>query len=132
MTQAVEEMLRYCGPVQSTKPNYAAESRTLSGVEIKQGEMVFPLLGAANRDPAQFDDPDRFDIGRAIRPNLGLGSGIHFCLGASLARLETARSLAALLERFSTIELGAPRSQLKRSRALLWYRLTELPVRLRR
>ena len=87
---AVEEIIRHRGPILSTKPNYTMEAITLHGVTIPKGKPVMPLFGAANHDPRAFDDPQTFDIGRTPNRHLGFGHGVHFCLGAHLARLEPA------------------------------------------
>ena len=100
-----DELLRYDGTVQITA-RLAAEPVELDGVVIAAGDPVFPLLGAANRDPARFVDPDRLDVTRSdVRP-LTFGGGLHFCLGAALARVETEIVFRKLLERFATIELA--------------------------
>ena len=98
---AVDEVLRYQPPVQ-VDARYTFEDVKVGGHSVAQGSMVLTLLGAANRDPAVIDDPDRFDIGRQDTPLLSFGSGIHYCLGASLARLEGQVVLAGLLDRFKT------------------------------
>ena len=85
---AVEECLRYCGPVHSTKPFYAREDVEWHGVTIPKGSMVMPWLGAANSDPRAFEKPEVFDIARSPNRHLGFFQGLHFCLGASLARME--------------------------------------------
>src|SRR6478752_6299530 len=79
----------------------------LHGVAVSAGSMVLAVIGAANRDPAAFPDPGRFDIARAPNPHLAFGHGPHFCLGAPLARLEARIALADLLARTSAIELTA-------------------------
>src|SRR5204862_3733658 len=84
---AVEELLRYDGPVQRTA-RIPSMDLTIGGREIRKGEMVMPFIGAADRDPAQFADPDRLDIGRSENRHIAFGWGIHFCLGAPLARVE--------------------------------------------
>jgi len=105
---AVEELLRYDSPVQITaRTTY--EDVTVGGERIEAGTTVLALLGAANRDPLKFTDPDRFDVGRSEAPPLSFGSGIHHCLGAALARLEAQVVLDRLLDRFSTVELVGPR-----------------------
>ncbi len=106
MDSAIEEVLRFNGPVQSTKPNYAAEAVTLHDVTIPRGAMVMPLLGAANHDPAVFENPDLFDIGRTPNRHLGFGQGIHYCLGAPLARIETKIALTNLLDRNPNLRLA--------------------------
>ena len=100
----VEELLRYDSSVQLTA-RVAHEEVELGGATIPKGEYVIALLGAANRDPAQFDDPDRLDVARQnVRP-LSFGGGIHHCLGAQLARLEAELVFAALIERLPTLDL---------------------------
>ena len=101
---AVEELLRYDSPVQITART-AYEDIGIAGHTVPSGTTVLALLGAANRDPARFTDPERFDVGRSEGPALSFGSGIHYCLGAALARLEGQIVLDRLLERFATWEL---------------------------
>jgi pimeloyl-[acyl-carrier protein] synthase len=104
---AVEEMLRYEGPVQLAT-RLAKVDLELHGVAIRQGQAVYLVLAAANRDPAQFTDPDRFDVGRIENKHVAFGAGLHFCLGAPLARLEAQLTLHALRERFPNgLRLGA-------------------------
>jgi cytochrome P450 len=102
---AVEELLRYDGPVHLTA-RHALERVELCGQHIDEGELLVLLLGAANRDPARFDDPDRLDLGRERNAHLGFGVGIHFCLGAPLARMEAQVALPALLARLPGLSLG--------------------------
>src|SRR5215813_1835495 len=85
ITSAVEELLRYDGPVQRTA-RVPSEDIAIGDRVIPKGELVMPFIGAADRDPAQFPDPDRLDIGRADNRHIAFGWGIHFCLGAPLAR----------------------------------------------
>ncbi|MGE5286090.1 MAG: cytochrome P450, partial [Micromonosporaceae bacterium] len=103
---AVEEMLRYDSPIQ-LDGRTALEPVTLAGAEIPAGQLVIMLLGAANRDPARFAGPDRFDVTRDQGPHLSFAAGIHFCLGAHLARLEANVVFSQLLGRFPKIELAA-------------------------
>ena len=98
---AVEEVLRFEPPVQLDS-RYAFADVEVAGHAVSKGHSVITLLGAANRDPAVVDDPDTFDVGRAEVPLLSFASGIHYCLGASLARLEGVVVLAGLLDRFAT------------------------------
>jgi cytochrome P450 len=101
---AVEEMLRYDTAVQRGW-RIAAGDIEIDGCRIKKGDLVLPMLGAANRDPAQFPEPDRFDICRQDNKHLGFGYGIHFCLGAPLARLEVPIAINTLLRRFPDLRL---------------------------
>ncbi|MEN3314370.1 MAG: hypothetical protein V7605_604 [Acidimicrobiaceae bacterium] len=104
----VEELLRYDSPVQITART-AYEPIDVAGHDVEAGETVLALLGAANRDPDHFTDPDRLDVGRDGGAALSFGSGIHYCLGAALARLEGQVVLDRLLERFATWELVGDR-----------------------
>ena len=96
---AVEELMRYDGPVQGTG-RVATEELEIDGRKIETGQVVFMLLAAANRDPARFENPDELDIGRRDNPHLAFGDGIHFCLGAPLARTEGQIAIETLLRRF--------------------------------
>ena len=101
---AVEELLRYDGPVQATV-RVAAEDIDIDGNEIEAGSLILVGIGAANHDPAVFTEPERLDVGRDPNPHLAFGFGAHFCLGAPLARLEAEICLSALLERFPRLGL---------------------------
>jgi cytochrome P450 len=101
---AVEEMIRYDSPLQLFERT-AISTTTIEDVVVEQGQKIAALLGAANRDPAVFPDPDRFDVTRADNPHLGFGAGIHFCVGAPLARVELQTSLRTLLRRFPRLAL---------------------------
>jgi len=105
--RAIEEMLRYDGPVQATG-RYLTSEVDISGTVLKPGMVTIVMLAAANRDPAQFPDPDRFDITRDPNPHVAFGDGIHFCLGAALARLEGAIAFSSALRRFPTLRLAQP------------------------
>ena len=96
MPAAIEETLRYDPPIQMLFRN-ATRDVELGGVAIPKGAYVVPLLGSANRDERRFRDADRFDLDRDTRGQLGFGFGAHFCLGASLARLEARTALEALV-----------------------------------
>jgi pimeloyl-[acyl-carrier protein] synthase len=106
---AIEELLRYDGPVQATV-RVATEDVELGGQRVEAGSLLLVGIGAANHDPAVFDDPERLDVGRDPNPHLAFGFGPHFCLGAPLARLEGAIALRALVERFPDLrcEVDAP------------------------
>jgi cytochrome P450 len=105
---AVEELLRFDSPVQLTG-RIAAQPIELGGQHIEAGQWVLPLLGAANRDPQHFAEPDRLDLTRNPNPHLGFGRGIHFCLGAPLARLEGQLAIGALVQKLRHLDLaGTP------------------------
>jgi cytochrome P450 len=107
LPNAVLELLRYDTPVQANR-RIARDAIELGGVEIAAGDKMLLLLGAANRDPAQFVEPDRLDIARpGIRP-LSFGGGVHFCLGAPLALLEAEIAISALVHRLTNVELAGP------------------------
>ena len=96
----IEEVLRYRAPLQWML-RLARHEVELHGHLVPAGDLILPMIGAANRDPRQFPDPNRFDITRHPNPHLAFGQGIHFCLGAALARLE---SKIALTELFSRVK----------------------------
>ncbi|WP_331732194.1 cytochrome P450 (plasmid) [Streptomyces sp. NBC_00015] len=113
---AVEELSRYEGPALLAIRRFPVEDVTIGGVVVPAGETVLLSLSAANRDPMRFPDPERLDIGRDASGHLALGHGIHYCLGAPLARAETEIALTALLERFTVLELdGDDAAQWRRS-----------------
>ena len=95
----VEEFLRYDSPVQMTD-RVAKQDCEIGGQPIRKGQFVVALLGAANRDPEVFADPDRLDLARSQNPHLSFGQGSHFCLGAQLARAEAQIAIEALIRRF--------------------------------
>jgi cytochrome P450 len=107
---AIEEFLRYDGPVQATI-RVAREDIEIDGHEVEEGSLMLVGIGAANHDPAVFEEPERLDVGRDPNPHLAFGFGAHFCLGAPLARLEGEIAFRVLLERFPhmTLESEAPK-----------------------
>ncbi|MET9675090.1 cytochrome P450 [Streptomyces sp. NPDC006482] len=108
---AIEESLRYDGPVETSTFRFTREAVTIGGTEVPAGQSVLVGIGALDRDPARFPEPDRFDIRRDTRGHLAFGHGVHYCLGAPLARLEARIALRTLLDRFPRLELdpeGAP------------------------
>ena len=124
---AVEEFLRYDGPSLSVARVVSAD-HAIAGKQLKAGDRVFAMVSAANRDPRAFDDPQALDIGRSPNRHLTFGFGLHFCMGAPLARLEGQRCIARLLQRFGRIE-RAP-GQTTWVDALVMRGLSSLPVQL--
>lgn len=102
---AVEELLRYDSPVQGTGRRASADTE-IGGVQISTGQWVNVFIGSANRDPAQFHEPDRLDITRSENRHLSFSHGAHYCLGAPLARLEAQIAIATLLRRFPHLRLA--------------------------
>jgi cytochrome P450 len=114
---AIEELLRYDGPVQRTARMPSTEV-TIGGRTIKSDEMVMPFIGAADRDPAQFPDPDRLDIARADNRHVAFGMGIHFCLGAPLARVEGQIAINTLVQRLPKLALATEQPEHRQSLTL--------------
>lgn len=104
MPSAVEELLRYAGPVHGTG-RVPKEDIEIAGHVFHEGEMVFTLIAAGNRDPSHYPDPDKLDVGRNPTDHLALGDGIHFCLGAPLARAEAQIAIGSLIDRFPKLRL---------------------------
>jgi cytochrome P450 len=125
---AVEEMLRFCGPVHGSKPAYATEEITLHGVQIPKGAAVVPIWGAANHDPDVFEDPERFDITRSPNHHLAFGHGSHYCLGSQLAKMEVRVAVQTLLERNPNLRLAVEPADLRVQRMPFWHRYESMPV----
>jgi len=124
INSAVEEILRYQAPIQIN--NRRAKTATeLGGVALPEGAQVHLMIGAANRDPAQFPDPDRFDISRRNNRHLSFGLGIHVCAGNALARIEGVIAFGKLFERFPGLHLTGPA---KLSERVRFREIWELPV----
>jgi cytochrome P450 len=128
---AVEELLRYANPLNHATDRFTLESATIGGVVIPAREWVVCVTSSANRDPARFADADRLDLGRDAGGHLAFGHGIHYCLGAPLARLEGEIAFGALLDRFPSLSLAVPASSLRWRQSSLIHGLETLPVRLR-
>jgi cytochrome P450 len=124
----VEELLRYDGPVELATWRFATRPLTLGGQDIAAGDPVLVVLAAADRDPERFADPDVLDLGRRDNQHLGYGHGIHYCLGAPLARLEGQTALATLLTRLPDLQLAADPADLRWRGGLIMRGLRTLPV----
>ena len=128
---AVEEMLRFGNPVNHTTARFAAEPLEIDGVHIPRGDPVLAAISSANRDPGHFEEPDTLDLGRDARRHMAFGHGIHYCLGAPLARAEGEIAFGSLLERCGDITLAAPAQSLRYRPGTFIRGLQTLPVRLR-
>jgi cytochrome P450 PksS len=128
---AIEELLRFASPLETATERYAREDVLFGGVTIPRGEMVFAALASANRDEHQFPDPDKLDITREPNRHLTFGLGIHFCIGAPLARLEGQIAINTLLRRAPNLRLAVPRETVRWRRGLILRGLEALPVCLR-
>lgn len=127
---AVEEFLRYDGPVNHATLRYTTEPVEIGGVPIPEGEFVVVSLSSANRDTNRFPDADHLDITRPAGGHLAFGHGIHFCLGAPLARLEGQIAIGTLLDRFPDLTLDTDPANLRWRHTTLLRGLESLPVRL--
>jgi cytochrome P450 PksS len=125
---AVEELLRYDGPLETATERYANEDVTILGTTIPRGEMVFAVLASANRDERQFERPDELDLTREPNRHLAFGLGTHYCLGAPLARLEGQIAINTLLRRLPDLRLSVPPAALRRRPGLVLHGLEALPV----
>ncbi|MEU9173293.1 cytochrome P450 [Streptomyces sp. NPDC048420] len=124
----VEELLRYDGPVELATWRFATEPLRIGGQDIAAGDPVLVVLAAADRDPERFADPDVLDVSRRDNQHLGYGHGIHYCLGAPLARLEGQTALATLLTRLPDLQLAVDSSDLRWRGGLIMRGLRTLPV----
>lgn len=126
---AVEELVRFTSPVEVATERYAREELEIAGVPIRRGELVLGLIGSANRDAAQFAEPGVLDLSREPNRHLGFGVGMHYCLGAPLARLEAQIAIPALLARAPGLSLAVPPAALRWRKHVFLRGLRELPVR---
>ncbi len=125
---AIEELLRFTNPVEHPGPRYVREELELHGVKLGRGQLVLPLIASANRDEQQFPDPDRLDIAREPNRHLAFGMGIHYCLGAPLARLEARIAVLELVKRFPDLRLAVPPIELEWRTSVAVRGLEALPV----
>jgi cytochrome P450 PksS len=125
---AVEELLRYTSPVLMSTERYARVDVTIHGVTIPRGEMTLGVIGSANRDEAVFDNPDELDITREPNRHLSFGQGIHFCLGAPLARLEAEIAINTLFRRIPDVSLSVAPDSLRWRPSMILRGLESLPI----
>jgi cytochrome P450 len=127
---AVEELLRYVNPLNHATERFTVDPTEIGGVTIPARHWVLAVTSSANRDPERFPYPDRLDVGRDAVGHLAFGHGIHYCLGAPLARLEGEIAFGALLSRFPSLSLAVPEADLRWRPSSLIHGLETLPVRL--
>lgn len=127
---AVEELLRYTSPAEHTAPRYLSEDIEYHGVRIRAKEWIIPLVASANRDEAAFERPEEIDITRNPNKHVAFGLGVHFCLGAPLARLEGKIAMQELIQRFPNMRLAVPQETLKWRTAPGLRALQALPMHL--
>jgi cytochrome P450 len=125
---AIEEMLRYYGPVEMSLTRWVRQDTEFGGQRLRRGEQILALLASANHDGEQFPNPDLFDISREPNRHAAFGTGIHSCLGATLARLEGQIAFATLLSRMPDLALAIPRAEVRWRDATFLRGLTQLPV----
>ena len=125
---AVEEFLRFVSPVQFTKPRYVRRDVELGGVRLKQGDRIIVMLAAANMDPQAHEHPERLDLQRKPNRHMSFGTGIHFCLGHQLARIEGMCALQALFTRWPKLQLAVPPDQIRWRKRPGLCAIEQLPV----
>jgi cytochrome P450 PksS len=125
---AIEELLRFAGPLETATERYAREPIEVAGKEIPQGALVFAAIASANRDERQFPEPNVLDLAREPNKHLSFGLGPHYCLGAPLARLEAQIAIAALVQRAGDLRLAVDPHMLRWRRGLVLRGLRSLPV----
>jgi cytochrome P450 len=131
MATAVEEFLRYDGSVERAFNRFLLEDVALGEMTVPQGNMIIPILAAANHDPAVFENPEVLDVTRTPNPHLGFGKGAHYCLGAPLARMEAEIGLNTLLQRLPDLQTAVPLDELRWQLTPGFRSLESLPVRWR-
>jgi cytochrome P450 len=127
---AVEELLRFVCPVQMSEARHVIRELEFHGQSLRRGDSIVAWLGAANADPARFSDPEKLDLSRSPNPHVSFGSGIHFCLGAQLARVEAQVGFERLFTRYPKLTLAVADSELRYSGNMLLRGVMALPVRL--
>jgi cytochrome P450 PksS len=125
---AVEELARYASPVIMATERYARENLTIAGATIPRGELVLAVIASANRDERQFADPDHLNLRREPNHHLAFGQGIHYCLGAPLARMEVQIALTTLLRRLPEMRLSRPAAALRWRPGMFVRGLEQLPI----
>ncbi len=130
ITSAIEELVRFVVPVETATERYAREDVTIAGTTIPKGELVLAVIAAANHDPQHFDNPDVLNISRKHNRHVGFGQGMHYCLGAPLARLEGQIAISTLVNRIPHLRLAVAPDQLRWRSGFIVRGLEALPVTL--
>jgi cytochrome P450 len=125
---AIEELLRFTSPLDVATQRFAREDMTINSVRISRGDALFAVLGSANRDESQFPAPNTLDLTRAPNKHLAFGHGVHFCLGAPLARLDGQIALRTLFRRLPRLRLAGPPESIRWRKSLIVRGLDSLPV----
>jgi cytochrome P450 len=129
MKSAVEELVRFAPPVVMATPRYAREDYEISGTQISQGDTVYAMIGSANHDERKFDQPEKLMLDRTNNKHLGFGQGIHYCIGAPLARLEASVAFQVLFERLPNLRLAVKPEELRWASGLVPRGLQSMPVK---
>lgn len=124
----VDEVMRYVSPAEMTKPRMLSRDAVVNGQQLKRGDYAVGMLGAANHDPAKFQSPERFDIGREPNFHLGFGTGIHVCLGMKLAKTEAEIAVESLFQRHPDLALTSPNAELEWTQRIGFRSLNRLLV----
>jgi cytochrome P450 len=127
---AIDELLRFCAPVEMATPRFAAENTILHDRLLQRGDVIFPVIASANRDAAHFVDPDRLNLKRDPNPHIAFGDGVHVCLGMHPAKLEAEIAFRSLLARFPRLTLAVSHDSLVWRSARVVRGLEALPLRL--
>ena len=127
---AVEELLRLTSPLEMSSPRFARKDLEIRSVAVRRGDLVVVVLGSANHDEAQFDDPDSLDVMRQPNKHLAFGLGAHFCVGAPLARLEGQIALSSVFRRFPNLKLAEQSESIRWRKSLIVRGLETLPLTL--
>jgi cytochrome P450 PksS len=125
---AIEELVRFTSPVEMATERYALEDIALAETTIPRGRLVFAVIASANRDADYFENPDVLDIAREPNRHLSFGQGVHYCLGAPLARMEAQIAIQTLLNHFPSLNLGVPAEQIQWRQGLVLRGLEALPL----
>jgi cytochrome P450 len=129
MKPAIEELVRFAPPVLMGTPRYAREDMTIAGTQIPQGDAVYAMIGSANHDERKFEHPETLMLDRTNNKHLGFGQGIHYCVGAPLARLEASTAFQVLFERLPNLRLAVQPEELRWASSLIPRGLKALPVK---